>query len=52
MADIDGGQITARQLKAAGVDTIFGVVAGPMIEVFAGAQREGLRVVSCRHEES
>jgi thiamine pyrophosphate-dependent acetolactate synthase large subunit-like protein len=52
VADINGGQITARQLKAAGVDTVFGVVAGPMIEVFAGAQEGGLRVVSCRHEES
>ena len=28
------------------------VVAGPMIEVIAGAQEEGLRVVGCRHEES
>ncbi len=52
MAEIDGGRITARQLKAAGVDTLFGVVAGPMIEVFAGAQAEGLRVVGCRHEEN
>jgi thiamine pyrophosphate-dependent acetolactate synthase large subunit-like protein len=52
VAEINGGQITARQLKAAGVDTLFGVVAGPMIELFAGAQAEGLRVVSCRHEES
>lgn len=52
MADIHGGRITARQLKAAGIDCIFGVVAGPMIEVLAGAQEEGLRVISCRHEES
>jgi thiamine pyrophosphate-dependent acetolactate synthase large subunit-like protein len=50
MAEIDGGRIAARQLKAAGIDTVFGVVAGPMIEVFAGAQAEGLRVVGCRHE--
>jgi thiamine pyrophosphate-dependent acetolactate synthase large subunit-like protein len=50
MAEIDGGRIAARQLKAAGIDTLFGVVAGPMIEVFAGAQAEGLRVVGCRHE--
>jgi thiamine pyrophosphate-dependent acetolactate synthase large subunit-like protein len=47
---VDGGRIAARQLKAAGIDTVFGVVAGPMIEVFAGAQAEGLRVVGCRHE--
>lgn len=52
MAEIDGGRIAARQLKAAGIDTIFGVVAGPMIELFAGAQAEGMRVVGCRHEEN
>jgi thiamine pyrophosphate-dependent acetolactate synthase large subunit-like protein len=52
MADIHGGQIVARQLAAAGVDTIFGVVAGPMIELFAGAQERGFQVVGCRHEES
>ncbi len=52
MAEIDGGRIAARQLKAAGIDTVFGVVAGPMIELFAGAQAEGLRVVGCRHEEN
>lgn len=52
MAELHGGQIAARQLVAAGVDTVFGVVAGPMIELFAGAQELGLKVVGCRHEES
>ena len=52
MAELHGGQITARQLRAAGVDTLFGVVAGPMIELFAGAQELGMKVVGCRHEES
>ena len=50
MADIHGGQIAARQLRAAGIDTVFGVVAGPMIELFAGSQEAGLKVVGCRHE--
>ncbi len=50
MAEIDGGRIAARQLARAGIDTVFGVVAGPMIEVLAGAQRESLRVIGCRHE--
>jgi thiamine pyrophosphate-dependent acetolactate synthase large subunit-like protein len=50
MAQIHGGQIVARQLSKAGIDTLFGVVAGPMIELFAGGQMEGLRVVGCRHE--
>ncbi len=52
MTDIDGGRITARQLRASGIDTVFGVVAGPMIGVLAGAQAEGLRVVGCHHEEN
>jgi thiamine pyrophosphate-dependent acetolactate synthase large subunit-like protein len=51
-AGVDGGRIAARQLRAAGIDSVFGVVAGPMIQLFAGAQAEGLRVVGCRHEEN
>jgi thiamine pyrophosphate-dependent acetolactate synthase large subunit-like protein len=52
VTEIDGGRIAAQQLVAAGIDTLFGVVAGPMIEVFAGAQAERMRVVGCRHEEN
>lgn len=52
MAEINGGQIVARQLKAAGIDTLFGVVGGPMIQVFAAASEIGMKVVNCRHEES
>lgn len=50
MAEIHGGQLAARQLKREGIDTIFGVVAGPMIELFGGGHSEGLRVIGCRHE--
>ncbi len=52
MAELNGGQLAARQLAAAGIDTIFGVVAGPMIEVMSGAVEAGIKVVNCRHEES
>ncbi len=52
MAEVNGGVLAARQLKQAGIDTAFGVVAGPMIEVMAAMQAEGIRVVNCRHEES
>lgn len=52
MGEVNGGQLAARQLKAAGIDTVFGVVAGPMIEVLSGAVEAGLTVVNCRHEES
>ncbi|MFP6607132.1 MAG: thiamine pyrophosphate-binding protein [Myxococcota bacterium] len=49
---LNGGQLTAKQLKLSGIDTIFGVVAGPMIELFSGAVEEGLQVIGCRHEEN
>jgi len=52
MADINGGEVTARQLKAAGIDTIFGVLGGPMIQLYVAAARLGIKAVSCRHEES
>jgi thiamine pyrophosphate-dependent acetolactate synthase large subunit-like protein len=52
MTDFNGGQLAAKQIKQAGIDTAFGVVAGPMIEVMAGMQAEGIKVVNCRHEES
>ena len=52
MAEIDGGRVAAKQLKAAGIDTIFGVVAGPTVQIMAGAAAEGLRVIGCRHEEN
>ncbi|MCH2170043.1 thiamine pyrophosphate-binding protein [Myxococcota bacterium] len=50
MAQVHGGVLAARQLKRCGIDTLFGVVAGPMIELFSGGQSEGLQVVGCRHE--
>ena len=52
MADLNGGQLVARQLELAGIDTLFGVVAGPMIEVFGGSIERGINVIGCRHEEN
>ena len=50
MTEVNGGRLAAMQLKQAGIDTAFGVVAGPMIEVMSGMQAEGIRVVNCRHD--
>lgn len=50
MTKISGGQLAARQLRMAGIDSVFGVVAGPMIETLAAAGTEGLQVIGCRHE--
>jgi len=52
MADLNGGQLAARQLQLAVIDTIFGVVAGPTIEFMSGAAELGINVVGCRHEEN
>ena len=50
MTDVTGAQLVARQLRQSGIDTIFTVLAGPMIDVLAQAHIEGLRVINCRHE--
>ncbi len=52
MSEVNGGQLVGRQLRRAGIDVAFGVVAGPMIEAMAGMQEAGIKVVNCRHEES
>ena len=52
MGDLNGGHLIAKQLAAAGIDTAFGVVAGPMIQTFAAMHEEGINVIGCRHEES
>ncbi|MDO8670012.1 MAG: thiamine pyrophosphate-binding protein, partial [Dehalococcoidia bacterium] len=48
---ISGSQLVAKQLRVEGIDCIFGIVAGPISDVFPAALREGIRVISCRHEE-
>jgi thiamine pyrophosphate-dependent acetolactate synthase large subunit-like protein len=50
MSEVSGARLVAQQLKRGGIDTIFTVLAGPMIEVLAAAHAEGIRVINCRHE--
>ena len=50
MAEITGGRLAAKQLKASGIDTIFTVLAGPATPILIGAVQEGIRVVACRHD--
>lgn len=51
MADLNAGQVIAKQLKADGIDTVFTVYAGPMTQALEALPREGIRVIGCRHEE-
>jgi len=50
MAEIKGATLVARQLKASGIDHVFTVLGGPMIDVLAECDNEGIRVINCRHE--
>ena len=50
MVEVTGNTLVAQALKRAGIDTIFTVLAGPMIGVLAAANEAGIRVVNCRHE--
>lgn len=46
-----GADLVARQLKAWGIDTVFGVLAGPMVPVFEALAEAGVTIVGCRHEQ-
>lgn len=52
MAQIHGGQIIARALKAEGVDTIFTLTGGHIVAILDGCIQEDIRVVDVRHEQT
>jgi 2-hydroxyacyl-CoA lyase 1 len=52
MAQIDGATIIARCLKTHGVSHCFGIVGFPVQPIAAAMQREGIRYVGMRHEQS
>lgn len=46
-----GGRLVARALKNEGVDTIFTLCGGHIIDIYDGCVDEGIRVVDFRHEQ-
>jgi 2-hydroxyacyl-CoA lyase 1 len=52
MAEIDGATLIARSLKQQGVEHMFGIVGFPVIPIAFAAQREGIRYVGFRNEQS
>ena len=52
MAQIHGGQIIARALKAEGVDTIFTLTGGHIIAILDGCVQEDIRIIDVRHEQT
>jgi 2-hydroxyacyl-CoA lyase len=52
VAEIDGATIIARSLKSHGVQFCFGIVGFPVQPIAAAMQREGIKFIGMRHEQS
>lgn len=52
MAQVTGSQLVAEQLRREGVDTIFYIMGGPIIDLAGAAQAEGIRTIDVRHEQA
>src|ERR1700720_528249 len=48
---ISGGHLVAKALKVEGVDTIFTLCGGHIIDIYDGCLDEGIRIVDVRHEQ-
>ena len=49
---ISGGHLVAKALKHEGVDTIFTLCGGHIIDIYDGCLDEGIRIVDVRHEQT
>ncbi len=48
---ITGGHLVAKALKNEGVDTIFTLCGGHIIDIYDGCIDEGIRIIDVRHEQ-
>jgi acetolactate synthase-1/2/3 large subunit len=48
---ISGGHLVAKALRNEGVDTIFTLCGGHIIDIYDGCVDEGIRIVDVRHEQ-
>ncbi len=48
---ISGGRLVAKALKNEGVDTIFTLCGGHIIDIYDGCVDEGIRIIDVRHEQ-
>lgn len=49
---LTGGELVARMLREEGVEVVFGIVDGSYFGLCAGLRKQGIRLVSPRHETS
>ncbi|HEX3782339.1 MAG TPA: thiamine pyrophosphate-binding protein [Pseudonocardiaceae bacterium] len=48
---ISGGHLVAKALRAEGIDTIFTLCGGHIIDIYDGCVDEGIEVIDVRHEQ-
>ena len=51
MAEISGGHLVAKALKAEGVEVVFTLCGGHIIDIYDGCIDEDIRIVDVRHEQ-
>src|SRR5215472_12342331 len=49
---VTGGHLVARALKAEGVEAIFTLCGGHIIDIYDGCADAGLRIIDARHEQA
>ena len=52
MAEIHGGRVVAKALKAEGVPYVFTLCGGHVMAIYDGCVDEGIRVIDVRHEQT
>ena len=52
MAKVSGNDLVVKALKDEGVDTVFYLTGGPMVDVAARCIEIGFRTIDCRHEQA
>ena len=48
---VSGGRLVAKALKDEGVDTIFTLCGGHIIDIYDGCIDEGIKIIDVRHEQ-
>src|SRR5437764_2479486 len=49
---VTGGHLVARALKAEGIEAIFTLCGGHIIDIYEGCTDAGIRIIDVRHEQA
>jgi len=52
MAKVSGGQLVAKALRREGIETIFTLCGGHVMDIYNGCLEEGIRIIDVRHEQT